>query len=420
MVMRSSLRLFFSVLIALSASAAGAEKERPSAAVTRKRVELIPTDRVAWRASKLFAPVTGLFLGGPDYWYGERTIEIDTKPSGAMLELAYVRENIQKRFERAQAPILLVLPSRIEAGRSDSVEIRALLDGHRRAERKLEVRSRETELEIELAPLPNLLRGVSHRYFARRGLLGFLTEEALAFRVHEMSDGFSIALLETGKSPDAAAMMAGISSPNIESLRAESLGEDLVLRVKLHESVVGNLELRTTQGYDSVRELHRLSIHLVPSLEGASSGNRVRDALANIDREDVFGCALEFDRSMRSQLDPAALARALVPASSFVDPYLRAALKRLGEISPKGVIEITDGSTFSPSIPIELSAAGIRSAEALGLLALLREFVAELESPSHRVSTLKGLIAPEQSRERFDIVLEKAESLEQRCDEEHP
>jgi hypothetical protein len=121
---------------------------------------------------------------------------------------------------------------------------------------------------------------------------------------------------------------------------------------------------------------------------------------------------------MRSQLSPADLARSLAPASNFLEPYLRAALKRLGEISPKGVIEITDGSTYRPSVPIELSAGRTRSSEAVGYLALLRSFVARLEAPSHRLSILRGILAPEQTRSHFDTMVKIAESLERGCEEE--
>ena len=93
-----------------------------------------------------------------------RQIEIDTVPPHAVLELSYVRENIQKRFKRAEAPILLVLPSRIQAGPRDSVLVRALLDGHLQTERNVEVRSREKNLTISLAPLPNVLSTISQTY----------------------------------------------------------------------------------------------------------------------------------------------------------------------------------------------------------------------------------------------------------------
>jgi hypothetical protein len=357
-------------------------------------------------------------MGGPGYWYSDRKIEIDTTPPGATLELAYVRANLQKRFERAVSPILLVLPSRIEAEPRDLVAIRVLRDGYRHEEVRVRVRSRETKLMIDLAPLPNTLEAMTHTYFSGRGSLKFLTREALRFRLQDTSRGFSIALIETGQSSAAAATMDGVSSALIKSLRSERLGEDLIVSVELNEGVRGNLERRSGHGYDAVRDLHHFSVNLVPSDGTVVAVDEAREVLGRIQPDDVSGCALEFDRSLRSQLEAEALSRALAPSSSFLDPYLRAALKRLGELSPDGVIALTDGSRFRPSIPLELSAASVQSAQAVGYLVLLRKFVAELEPSIDQYNTLRGIIAPEATNAGFDAIIEAAEDSERRCDME--
>jgi hypothetical protein len=387
----------------------------PATAEKRAIIELIPTKRSSWTIERLFAPITGLFRGGPSYWYGERSIEIVTRPPGASLDLFYVRENIQQRFERAESPILLRLPTRIEAGPRDSVAIRAILDGYLHQEVNLEVRSRETQLTIELAPLPNRLEAMTHTYLSRRGSLKFLTSEKVKFRVQKMSDGFSIALTGTGHSEGAFETMRGISSGNIKSLRAEQLGEDLVVRVQLHDTALNRLDLRSTQGYDAIRELHQFTVELVPIEGNAAVLARSGDALNRVQRSDVFGCALDFDRSLRSQLDSEALSRALAPSSSFLDRHLRAALQRLGELSPDGLISLTDGSKFRPSITLDLAAASAQSAEVIGFLSLLRACIAELESPEHRRNALRGVIAPELDSERFAAIIEVAEAPERRC-----
>lgn len=396
--------LLLLALIALSATAA-----------EREIVELIPAKRSGWTIGRLFAPITGLFRGGPGYWYGERTIEIDTRPPGASLDLFYVRENIQQRFERAESPILLRLPTRIEAGSRDSVAIRAILDGYLHQEVQIEVRSRETQLTIELAPLPNRLEAMIHTHLSRRGSLKFLTSEAAKFRLQKMSDGFSIVLTETSSSEGASENMRGVSSDNIKSLRAEQLGEDLVVRVQLHDAAKNRPELRSTQGYDAARELHQFTVELVPTEGNAEVLTRSSDALNRVQRSDVFGCALDFDRSARSQLDSEALSRALAPSSSFLDRHLRSALQRLGELSPDGLITLIDGSKFRPSIPLDLTAASAQSAEAIGYLSLLRAFISELEPSEHRRNALRGVIAPELDRESFHAIVDVAEDLERRC-----
>ena len=148
-------------------------------------VELIPEDRAGWTATNLFAPITGLFLGGPGYWYRGRHIDVETVPPGAGLDLFYVRSSFQKRYEQADAPVRILLPSRIEASPRDSVTIRALLDGYRQQEVRVRVRSREEHVVIELAPLPNTLLALTHTVVAGRGSLTFVTKEALTFRLQK-------------------------------------------------------------------------------------------------------------------------------------------------------------------------------------------------------------------------------------------
>ena len=92
-------------------------------------IDLTPDDRASWGMRNVFAPLSSVVLG-PNYWYGDRQITVETTPPGAALDLFYVRANFQKRYEKATAPVTIVLPSRIEAGPRDAVTIRAYLDGH--------------------------------------------------------------------------------------------------------------------------------------------------------------------------------------------------------------------------------------------------------------------------------------------------
>jgi hypothetical protein len=380
-------------------------------------VELIPDEPPAWTPNNLFAPITGFFLGGgPGYWYERRVIEIETTPPGAVLDLFYVRRNFQKRYEQADAPVRVVLPSRIEATDRDSLTIRALLDGYRQQETQVRVRSREEHIVIDLSPLPNSLVAFSHTSFAGRGSLNFLTKEALTFRLQESTDGFGVVLTETGQTPAAIEAMQGVRSALVDSVKGQQLGEDLVVRVALSElGRSGGFDTRSRQSADPVRGLHLFALDLVPRDGGAADVERARAALARIDGADVAGCALEFDRALRDQLDPAEVARALTPNGSYTDNYMRAAMKRLGEISAGGVIRMLDGSEFRGSIPIELMAAATQPGQAIGYLALLRTFVAELEPEAHRSHTLRALVAPERPQSSFDGALSVAEQREQGC-----
>ena len=379
-------------------------------------VELIPSERSAWGATNLFAPVTGFFLGGPGYWYTARRIEVDTTPPGAVLDLFYVRGNFQKGYEQTEAPATLVLPSRVEAGPRDSITIRALLDGYRQAEAHVMVRSRETQVHIELQPLANQLVAMTHGYFAGRTTLNFVTKESLTFRIQEAADGFTVVLTSTGKSAGSEGTLEGVHSSIIKSVKAQQLGEDLVVRVALTDQArARKVETRSRQSFDPVRGLYTFALDVTAPEGDASPVQRAQTALREIPPGAVAGCAQEFDASLHEQLDPSALSRALSPSGSFTDPYLRAALKRLGELSPDGELTLADGTRFRASVPIELSAAAAQAADVKGYLALLREFVARLEAPSDRRESLRGLIAPELGVAQFNGVMDAAEQRERTC-----
>lgn len=378
-------------------------------------IELIPEDRAGWSATNLFAPITGLFLGGPGYWYSPRKVKIETTPPGAALDLFYVRRNFQKGYEQADAPVEVLLPSRVEAGPRDSLTVRAFLDGYQQKEVSVRVRSRTEKLLIELEPLANSLVAVTHLYFGGRSSLSFLTKEALTFRIQDRGSEYSLVLLETGFGPEAEAAMASVHDALVASLRPQQLGEDLVVQVGLTEAARGELEVRQRQDYDPIRRLHSFTLDVAPRDGAGNSVQRARQALARIEPSDVSGCAQRFDAELRGQLDRSALARALTPQGSFQDPYLRAALKRLGELSPGGTVTLVDGTKYRTTIPLELSAASSQAGEVLGYLAMLRSFVAELEAEPHRRATLRGLVAPEVGPAEWERMIDRAEQAEQRC-----
>jgi hypothetical protein len=165
---------------------------------------------------------------------------------------------------------------------------------------------------------------------------------------------------------------------------------------------------------DELRDLYVYSVDLVPADGGVEAVRRAREVLARLRPEQVNGCARAFDDALREQLDAEALARALAPRGTFTDPYLRAGMKRLAELSPGGKIQMLDGSSYTSS-PIELSAALGQAAQARGYLALLRAFVREIEAQDGQRDTLRGLIAPEVSPKAFDDALAVAERREAGC-----
>jgi hypothetical protein len=382
-------------------------------AAQAETIRLIPEDRAGFRARNLFAWLR------PGYSYGERYIDVTTTPPGATLDLFYVRSNFQKRYEQTDSPARVVLPKRAEAGPRDAVNIRAFLDGYRQREVSVRISSSQREVHIDLDPLPNRLDAVSYTYLAGRAALAFLTKESLTVQVQEVDGGFRVILSQTAKSEAATSALVGLTSPLISSMEALQLGEDLLVRAHLATGISvssgGNYQLRRRQARDDLRNLWVYYVDLVPSDGGTALVQRARGALEAIGTGDVSGCAAQYDQRLRQSLEPAALARALAPRGSFTDPYLRTAMKRLGEVSPGGRIAMADGSSFNAASSIELTAAMSQPGDALGYLALLRSFVDKVEPADQRRSTLRGLVAPEVDSARFDSFADAAEQAERQC-----
>ncbi len=375
-------------------------------------IRLIPDDRAGFRGRNLFAWLR------PGYSYGDRYIDVTTTPPGATLDLFYVRSNFQKRYEQTDAPARVILPRRVEAGPRDAVNIRAFLDGYRQKEVSVRIASSQKAVHIDLEPLPNRLEAVSHTYFGGRASLAFLTKESLTVQVQEVEGGFRVVLSETAKAPDIGSF-DGLRSPLIDSVEALQLGEDLLVRARLAPGVSvakgGSYALRTRQSRDELRDLWQYHVDLVPADGGVHAVEKARTALASISTGDVSGCAGRFDEALHDSLDTAALARALSPRGSFTDPYLRTAMKRLGEVSAGGRIGMRDGSSLNPASPIELTAAMSQPADAVGFLALLRGFVARMEPPGQQREVLRGLVAPEVDPGHFDAAVGAAEQAERHC-----
>jgi hypothetical protein len=363
-----------------------------------ERVELIPDDKAGWSPSHLFS-----FMRGG--YYSDRTLRIESSPPGAKLDLAYVRASFQKRHQQAVAPVTVVLPTRADAGKRDYISISAVLDGYRRQDVQVNVRGDQDEVVIDLQPLPNTLAGVAHTYFAGREGITFLTKAPAQVRLQKGTDSFTVVLTQTAREGRVATVLEGMKSPLVEKVESNQLGEDLMLQVKLtpgHDPK--NLELRARESQDTVRGLYRYTI----DIGGGGNVERARNALGSIGSGDVTGCAASFDDALRRNLDREQLARALSPRGDFTDPYVRAALRRLGEVSAGGVIRMEDGSAFRPGIPIELAAAGSQAVSAKGFLALLRAWVRILEPPEYRSEALRSLVAPEMDRAAFAKALAAA------------
>jgi len=396
------------LLAAFAAAASESDEFEPDI------VDMRPVDRANWSPRNLSLPLRSLFVGGLDYYYEPRELLVDTTPSGAIVDFFYIRSNFQKLYEQGQTPLTVILPPRAEALDRDAIRIRALAPGHRQQSVTFKVNSRRTEVILDLEPLPNQLQAVAHRYFAGRGSLTFLTSEQLAPRLQQESGGFAVFLAESGMSEAAAASLSSIENAIVAESFGQQLGEDLAVRITLQPEYADAIELRSRQSYDAPRDLHVFAVDLVPSDGGAAAVGAALAALSKLDSSDVTGCRLRFDERLRAQLDAGSLSRALEPRGEFTDRYVRAAMKRMGEAVPGGVIEFIDGSRYDPSIPIELDAALSQAGSAIGFLAILRSFSEHLEG-EYADEALRSLVAPEQGVAGFGEQLDAARAAERSC-----
>jgi hypothetical protein len=377
-------------------------------------LDMSPESPAPWGLRYLSAPLVSV-VRGSDYMYSAREIVIHTTPAGGYLDLFYVRSGFQKRFEQAESPLTVLLPSRLETGSRDSLTIRAFAEGYRQKSITFGLNQKIEDLVLNLVPLPNRLDHVSSRYFAGRTTISFLTAEALTFRLQEASDGYGIILTETAISEDARLSVSEIESPLIENSYSQQLGEDLMVKLVLGENSP-ILEVRSKQAYDAPRDFHVFGVSLVPSGSDSDRVEAAMNALARLTEADVSGCALIFDSVLRDELDPGSLARALRPNGSFTDPYLRAAMRRMGDLSVDNSVEFVDGTKLRPESPIELEMAMSNSGGARGFLVLLRSFVAGLEvERRERVESLRSLLAPELRLEEFTKFLSRAQAQEEEC-----
>jgi len=408
------------LLLSLSLSAVGGRATAHAAPGERdgdaEVIDLSPGAPAAWSFRYLAAPFVSLFRG-PDYMYAERRVEIETTPADGYVDLFYVRSGFQKRFEQAESPVTVILPSRLDASPRDAFTVRAFAEGYRQKSVTYKLTDRFDRIAIDLDPLPNRLDAVSYRYFAGRSALSLLTPEALTFRVQEADDGYAVILNETAMGPEAREAIETIRSPLFAEAYGQQLGEDLMIKLVLVDPAARDaVEVRSRQAYDAPRDLHVFSLDFVSPGSPAGRVEAALEALAALGPADVTGCRLAFDDGLRDGLDPGSLARALRPQGDFTDRYLRAAMRRLGEVSVDGVVDFADGTRLRPESPIELEMAISNATTAKGYLALLDALVARLEpDPTYHGAALKSLVAPELSSTAFAAAREQAIANERAC-----
>ena len=324
-------------------------RSAPSPRRAPRRSGSIPEDRAGFRARNIFAWLR------PGYSYGERYIDVTTTPPGAMLDLFYVRSNFQKRYEQTEAPARVVLPKRVEAGPRDAVNIRAFLDGYRQREVSVRVSSSQrrrctstsSRCRTGSTPCPTPTSPAAPRSPSSR-------RSRSTVQVQEVEGGFRVILSRDGedRGRDRRAS-TGVHEPADRSRWRRSSSARTCScasssrRASASRAAAATSSAAARRATSCATSGSTTSTSCPPT--AAPRGRAARaDALAAIGAGDVSGCAAQLRRSAcASALEPAALARALAPRGSFTDPYLRTAMKRLGEVSPGGRIAMRDGSSFN-------------------------------------------------------------------------
>jgi hypothetical protein len=317
-------------------------------------------------------------------------------------------------FEQGRGPLEVELPSRFVAHRGDALSVHAFVPGYQPARITALLHGNTEKLEIDLERLSNSVEIVGYRYLAQRGALTLLTSAELEVRVSSTSQDFYLVLSETALGEAAGVVLDSLQSPQLERATAIQLGRDLLLQLRLGKEAREELPtLRIFTGFEIARQLHRTVLEL--SRPEVRTTRRALEGLGQIGPDAVSGCALRFDAALRECLEPTHLARALTPSADFVDPILRAALRRLAELSADGQLRLADGTRLNPNRALEFEAALGQAHQVEGFLALLRALAAQTASAEERTRVLRGLVAPELDQGSFEERNANAEHAEQEC-----
>jgi hypothetical protein len=304
-------------------------------------VDMSPHEPASFGLRNVAAGATAI-LGGWNYWYKERIVEVQTVPADAQVQLFFIRMNFQKRFERVEPPVRVRLPSRIETTSKDSFALRVAAAGYSTREMSIKVNDVPDRLVVKLEPLPNAL-------VALTATLTFRTtkEPELGVMKSRGASGFTISLSETANQLPSDSKVAG---GRVQGLEVAQVGEDLLVRVDTDGS---DVEARSRQSYDPIRREHLFVVYLLKEGTRRPTQHQVRAELERIPLGTELRCALRFEEVLRSEIDPEVIARGLRPSGSVADLYRREAMLRLGRLDQGRVRRARAGA------PVRLDGEGL-------------------------------------------------------------
>jgi len=369
-------------------------------------VDLTPTERAAWTPKNVLVGVSVAF-GGWNYWYAERTIEVETVPPDAGLGLYYLRQNFQKRFVQAQAPATVKLPPRADTTPKDAVKFHATANGYLAQDLSFGSREVPDRVTITLHALPNSLVFVGQTSFAGRTSITLRTTEQPEARLTKSArmNGFTIALSKTAMKLDGKVSGSGT---RLKSIDATQVGEDAVVRV---ETDAPDVEVRSKQTFDPVSSNYVSVFDLVRPGTVAPSDAEIRAAVESIPYAPNAECDARFAAVLRARLGDSMIADAFRPSGEIADLYRREAMLRLGRFK-QGTVRTEAGETLHTGSPLELALAMQSAGTVDGYLSLLGALARTESSP---VESLRTLVAPQMSAAEFAPVFEAAEAARSGC-----
>ncbi len=408
-VLRSPRRLLAACLAAgllpLPAPGSAADADEPDGPQPAL-LDFRPEEPAEWTLRNVAAWFT-LPFGAWNHWYAEKVVLVDTVPSGAELALFYVRANFQKLSERAQSPVRVRLPSRIDSTPRDLLSVRAVAPGHASTLESFRVHEVGEQVLIRIKPLANVLVELGHVHLAGRTTLWLRTREPPDVRVTRPGEGsyFTLALHDTASE---LAEPPEVETPLVSGVQLRQIGEDVIIQVSTRDP---GAEVRSKTEPDPVKREHVLVLDVLPAGARAPSPAEIRGEVDAAPFDPADPCALAFERSLARDIAPEEMVRAHRSRGTLVELYQQESMQRLGRLSG-GAVHDRAGQVFRTGHPLELALALESAGEIEGYLALLGAVARGTEEPA---GFLRAMLAPDRSIRRFEPLYAEAEAARSAC-----
>jgi len=378
-----------------------------AALAQEQRVELIPARAPPWRASRFFESLR-------DDAHAPRALLIETRPAGAQLELAYLRDGVELRRASGAAPLAVDLPSTLRTGDADRIAIRAALAGHVARELSLPAPSAPPKLEIALTREPARLLTLTLLELADHARLELRASRELVFRFARSERGWRLVLSDATASGSVAESAAELRGATISRATLRPAGADLMLEFA-REGGADEREIRLSQRELPMRDETLLAIEWIPRDGGRAASASAARALARLARSDLSGCAQAFERSLRAALGAEQLARSLSQRGDFREEAGVLAIERLAALAPDGRLQLADGARIPLASAAERERVLAQPERVHGLLLALRALASGLAPSGTELRGLHAWLAPERPLGEFTQAIEQAAGAEADC-----